>query len=165
MMFVSIGCFGSHVCVVLLQYGDFAQSSVLELFFLSVCILLCYAVEKLCFFTRFWKSTVRIHADEDKQVGARINKSLLTLGKVISAISEQALTKKKVFIPYRDSVLTWLLKESLGGNSKTATIATLSPAGTNVEESLSTLRYAQQACTIINVAKVNEDTSAKLIRG
>lgn len=57
------------------------------------------------------------------------------------------------------------MKESLGGNSKTAMIATVSPAGTNVEESLSTLRYAQQARTIINVAKVNEDTSAKLIRG
>ncbi|XP_034738211.1 kinesin-like protein KIF14 [Etheostoma cragini] len=96
--------------------------------------------------------------------GASINKSLLTLGKVIFALSEQALTRKKVFTPYRDSVLTWLLKESLGGNSKTAMIATLSPAGSNVEESLSTLRYAQQARTIINVAKVNEDTSAKLIR-
>ncbi|XP_074525189.1 kinesin-like protein KIF14 isoform X2 [Halichoeres trimaculatus] len=96
--------------------------------------------------------------------GASINKSLLTLGKVISALSEQALSRKKVFIPYRESVLTWLLKESLGGNSKTAMIATLSPAGSNVEESLSTLRYAQQARTIINVAKINEDTSAKLIR-
>uniref|UniRef100_A0A671Z4K9 Kinesin-like protein KIF14 n=1 Tax=Sparus aurata TaxID=8175 RepID=A0A671Z4K9_SPAAU len=96
--------------------------------------------------------------------GASINKSLHTLGKVISALSEQSLTSKKVFIPYRESVLTWLLKESLGGNSKTAMIATLSPAGSNVEESLSTLRYAQQARTIINVAKVNEDTSAKLIR-
>uniref|UniRef100_A0A673CR55 Kinesin-like protein KIF14 n=1 Tax=Sphaeramia orbicularis TaxID=375764 RepID=A0A673CR55_9TELE len=96
--------------------------------------------------------------------GASINKSLLTLGKVISALSEQALSRKKVFIPYRESVLTWLLKESLGGNSKTAMIATLSPAGSNVEESLSTLRYAQQARTIINVAKVNEDTNAKLIR-
>ncbi|XP_039985458.1 kinesin-like protein KIF14 [Xiphias gladius] len=96
--------------------------------------------------------------------GASINKSLLTLGKVISALSEEALTRKKVFIPYRESVLTWLLKESLGGNSKTAMIATLSPAGSYVDESLSTLRYAQQARTIINVAKVNEDTSAKLIR-
>ncbi|KAM7387978.1 hypothetical protein PAMP_024182 [Pampus punctatissimus] len=96
--------------------------------------------------------------------GTSINKSLFTLGKVISALSEQALTRKKVFIPYRESILTWLLKESLGGNSKTAMIATLSPAGSNVEESLSTLRYAQQARTIINVAKVNEDTSAKLIR-
>lgn len=58
-----------------------------------------------------------------------------------------------------------LLKESLGGNSKTAMIATVSPADSNVEESLSTLRYAQQARTIINLAKVNEDTNAKLIRG
>ena len=58
-----------------------------------------------------------------------------------------------------------LLKESLGGNSKTAMIATVSPAGSNVDESLSTLRYAQQARTIINLAKVNEDTNAKLIRG
>ncbi|CAB1324716.1 unnamed protein product, partial [Coregonus sp. 'balchen'] len=96
--------------------------------------------------------------------GSSINKSLLTLGKVISALSEQAQTKRKVFTPYRDSVLTWLLKESLGGNSKTAMIATLSPAGINVEESLSTLRYAKQARMIINVAKVNEDTNAKLIR-
>ncbi|XP_033820696.1 kinesin-like protein KIF14 [Periophthalmus magnuspinnatus] len=96
--------------------------------------------------------------------GVSINKSLLTLGKVISALSEQALTRKKIFIPYRESVLTWLLRESLGGNSKTAMIATLSPAGCNVDESLSTLRYAQQARTIINVAKVNEDTNAKLIR-
>lgn len=63
------------------------------------------------------------------------------------------------------SPLCRLLKESLGGNSKTAMIATLSPAGSNVDESLSTLRYAQQARLIINVAKVNEDTNAKLIRG
>ncbi|XP_036442255.1 kinesin-like protein KIF14 [Colossoma macropomum] len=96
--------------------------------------------------------------------GASINKSLLTLGKVISALSEQAQSRRKVFIPYRESVLTWLLKESLGGNSKTAMIATLSPAASNVDESLSTLRYAQQARLIINVAKVNEDTNAKLIR-
>uniref|UniRef100_A0A673IXC8 Kinesin-like protein KIF14 n=1 Tax=Sinocyclocheilus rhinocerous TaxID=307959 RepID=A0A673IXC8_9TELE len=91
--------------------------------------------------------------------GASINKSLLTLGKVISSLSEQAQTRKKVFIPYRESVLTWLLKESLGGNSKTAMIATLSPAASNMDESLSTLRYAQQARMIINIAKVNEDTN------
>ncbi|CAB1314346.1 unnamed protein product [Coregonus sp. 'balchen'] len=95
---------------------------------------------------------------------ASINKSLLSLGKVISALSEQARTRRKVFTPYREAVLTWLLKESLGGNSKTAMIATLSPAGSNVEESLSTLRYAKQARMIINVAKVNEDTNARLIR-
>ncbi|XP_038147695.1 kinesin-like protein KIF14 [Cyprinodon tularosa] len=108
-------------------------------------------------------STAQTSGDRLRE-GASINKSLLTLGKVISALSEQVLTRKKVFIPYRESVLTWLLKESLGGNSKTTMIATVSPAATNVEESLSTLRYAQQARTIINVAKVNEDTSAKLIR-
>ncbi|KAK2907037.1 hypothetical protein Q8A67_006022 [Cirrhinus molitorella] len=96
--------------------------------------------------------------------GASINKSLLTLGKVISSLSEQTQSRKKVFTPYRESVLTWLLKESLGGNSKTAMIATLSPAASNMEESLSTLRYAHQARMIINIAKVNEDTNAKLIR-
>ncbi|KAJ1173511.1 hypothetical protein NDU88_005343 [Pleurodeles waltl] len=96
--------------------------------------------------------------------GMSINKSLFTLGKVISALSESSHLKKRVFIPYRDSVLTWLLKESLGGNSKTAMIATISPAASNLEESLSTLRYAKQARMIINVAKVNEDMNAKLIR-
>ncbi|XP_042317201.1 kinesin-like protein KIF14 isoform X2 [Sceloporus undulatus] len=96
--------------------------------------------------------------------GASINKSLLTLGKVISALSEQNQSRTKVFIPYRESVLTWLLKESLGGNSKTTMIATVSPAARNVEETLSTLRYARQACFIVNIAKVNEDINAKLIQ-
>ncbi|XP_064310849.1 kinesin-like protein KIF14 [Phalacrocorax carbo] len=96
--------------------------------------------------------------------GVSINKSLLTLGKVISALSKQSQNRKKTFIPYRESVLTWLLKESLGGNSQTAMIATVSPAASSTEETLSTLRYAKQACSIINIAKVNEDVNAKLIR-
>ncbi|MBN3290487.1 KIF14 protein, partial [Polypterus senegalus] len=108
-------------------------------------------------------STAQTSGERLKE-GVSINKSLLTLGKVISALSEQSQTKKNVFIPYRESVLTWLLKESLGGNSKTAMIATISPAASNVEETLSTLRYARQARMIINNAKVNEDTNAKLIR-
>lgn len=58
-----------------------------------------------------------------------------------------------------------LLKESLGGNSKTAMVATVSPAASSVEETLSTLRYACQARSIVNVARVNEDASAQLIRG
>uniref|UniRef100_A0A8C9AXC4 Kinesin-like protein KIF14 n=1 Tax=Phocoena sinus TaxID=42100 RepID=A0A8C9AXC4_PHOSS len=95
--------------------------------------------------------------------GVSINKSLLTLGKVISALSEQA-SGKRTFIPYRESVLTWLLKESLSGNSKTSMIATVSPAASSVEETLSTLRYATQARMIVNAARVNEDVSAKLIR-
>ncbi|NWX83880.1 KIF14 protein, partial [Nothoprocta pentlandii] len=96
--------------------------------------------------------------------GVSINKSLLTLGKVISALSEQSQNGKKTFIPYRESVLTWLLKESLGGNSRTAMIATVSPAASSIEETLSTLRYAKQACSIVNIARVNEDVNAKLIR-
>ncbi|NWI35872.1 KIF14 protein, partial [Picathartes gymnocephalus] len=96
--------------------------------------------------------------------GVSINKSLLTLGRVISALSKQSQNGKKTFIPYRESVLTWLLKESLGGNSQTTMIATVSPAASSMEETLSTLRYAKQACSIINIAKVNEDVNVKLIR-
>ncbi|KAG9317071.1 hypothetical protein JVU11DRAFT_1258 [Chiua virens] len=70
--------------------------------------------------------------------------------------------KADEFIPYRDSVLTWLLKDSLGGNSKTAMIAAISPA--DYEETLSTLRYADQAKKIKNKAVVNEDPNAKLVR-
>ncbi|XP_063263748.1 kinesin-like protein KIF14 [Prinia subflava] len=96
--------------------------------------------------------------------GVSINKSLLTLGRVISALSKQSQNGKKTFIPYRESVLTWLLKESLGGNSQTTMIATVSPAASSTEETLSTLRYAKQACSIINTAKVNEDVNVRLIR-
>ena len=70
----------------------------------------------------------------------------------------------QVFIPYRDSVLTWLLKDSLGGNSKTIMIATISPAVVNHGETLSTLRYANRAKNIINKPTVNEDPNVKLIR-
>ncbi|KAJ1920478.1 hypothetical protein H4219_001315 [Mycoemilia scoparia] len=94
--------------------------------------------------------------------GGSINKSLVTLGKVISALSVQTNTKKKAFVPYRDSALTWLLKDSLGGNSRTAMIATISP--TEYDESLSTLRYAERAKNIVNEVTVNEDPNAKLIR-
>lgn len=107
--------------------------------------------------------------------GANINRSLTTLGKVIAALAiassatEPAKGAKKSkaanldsFVPYRDSVLTWLLKDSLGGNSKTAMIAAISPA--DYEETLSTLRYADQAKKIKNKAVVNEDPNAKLIR-
>ncbi|KAF8334965.1 uncharacterized protein EI90DRAFT_3280114 [Cantharellus anzutake] len=93
--------------------------------------------------------------------GANINKSLTTLG---NADPKGAKPKKATqdFIPYRDSVLTWLLKDSLGGNSKTAMIAAISPA--DYDETLSTLRYADQAKKIKNKAVVNEDPNAKLVR-
>ncbi|XP_066296372.1 kinesin-like protein KIF1A isoform X20 [Branchiostoma lanceolatum] len=112
--------------------------------------------------------------------GANINKSLTTLGKVIHALAESSQSgdmkkiiksqsgskkrKKSDFIPYRDSVLTWLLRENLGGNSKTAMIAALSPADINYEETLSTLRYADRAKQIVCKAVVNEDPNARLIR-
>ena len=73
-------------------------------------------------------------------------------------------SKKAEFIPYRDSVLTWLLKENLGGNSKTAMLAAISPADINYDETLSTLRYADRAKQIVCKAVVNEDSNGKLIR-
>uniref|UniRef100_A0A8B9KEL1 plus-end-directed kinesin ATPase n=1 Tax=Astyanax mexicanus TaxID=7994 RepID=A0A8B9KEL1_ASTMX len=98
--------------------------------------------------------------------GANINKSLTTLGKVISALAEVNKKKKKVesFIPYRDSVLTWLLRENLGGNSRTAMVAALSPADINYDETLSTLRYADRAKQIRCNAVINEDPNNRLVR-
>ncbi|XP_037629045.1 kinesin-like protein KIF1B isoform X6 [Sebastes umbrosus] len=105
--------------------------------------------------------------------GANINKSLTTLGKVISALAEvtqdnctsKSKKKKKTdFIPYRDSVLTWLLRENLGGNSRTAMVAALSPADINYDETLSTLRYADRAKNIKCNAIINEDPNNKLVR-
>lgn len=98
--------------------------------------------------------------------GAHINKSLVTLGSVISSLAEMANPKgsKKFYIPYRDSTLTWLLKDSLGGNSKTIMLAAISPADCNYSETLSTLRYANRAKNIINKPTINEDANVKLIR-
>jgi len=81
--------------------------------------------------------------------GSNINKSLTTLGLVISKLAEGSASStnskdSKTFIPYRDSVLTWLLKDNLGGNSRTIMIATVSPSADNYEETLSTLRYADR---------------------
>ena len=94
--------------------------------------------------------------------GSNINKSLSTLGSVINGLVERgraANSKKKVFIPYRDSKLTRVLQESLGGNSLCTMLATLSPAKLNAKETLSTLRYAARAKTIkVSVTK-NEEAS------
>ncbi|GIZ46372.1 hypothetical protein CKM354_000949900 [Cercospora kikuchii] len=100
--------------------------------------------------------------------GGNINQSLTTLGRVIAALADpkrqrasrmgglqnQAKRRAEV-VPYRDSVLTWLLRDSLGGNSKTAMVACISP--TDYEETLSTLRYADQAKRIRTKAHVNQD--------
>lgn len=97
--------------------------------------------------------------------GSNINKSLTTLGRVIAALADpkQQGGRRKghhpaqsTVVPYRDSILTWLLKDSLGGNSKTAMIACIAPA--DYEETLSTLRYADQAKRIRTRAVVNQDS-------
>jgi len=96
--------------------------------------------------------------------GSNINKSLTTLGRVIAALASDSQTtgqsisprkRTKEIVPYRDSILTWLLKDSLGGNSKTAMIACISPS--DYDETLSTLRYADQAKQIRTRAIVNQD--------
>ncbi|XP_029114605.1 stAR-related lipid transfer protein 9 isoform X2 [Scleropages formosus] len=126
--------------------------------------------------------------------GSNINKSLVTLGIVISGLAQNSQmfsscqsinsmasegegstvgsqssslsgsTRRQCFIPYRDSVLTWLLKDSLGGNSRTIMIATISPSCSSYNETLSTLRYAAHARNIVNKPRVNEDANVKLIR-
>ncbi|XP_073491558.1 kinesin-like protein KIF13A isoform X2 [Aquarana catesbeiana] len=93
-----------------------------------------------------------------------INKSLLTLGLVINSLAENSENKRKTqHVKYRDSVLTWLLKNNLGGNSKTIMLATVSPAADNYQETLSTLRYAESAKRIVNQAMVNKDVKSKAI--
>ncbi|XP_076013447.1 uncharacterized protein stard9 isoform X2 [Genypterus blacodes] len=132
--------------------------------------------------------------------GSNINKSLVTLGIVISALAQNSQMssscqsinsvasegdgstlgshssslsggggggaggRRHCFIPYRDSALTWLLKDSLGGNSKTIMIATVSPSVNSYNETLSTLRYAAHARNIVNKPRVNEDANVRLIR-
>jgi hypothetical protein len=91
--------------------------------------------------------------------GSNINKSLTTLGRVIAALADPKQQRpgkrNKDVVPYRDSILTWLLKDSLGGNSKTAMIACIAPS--DYDETLSTLRYADQAKRIRTRAVVNQD--------
>lgn len=94
--------------------------------------------------------------------GIDINKGLLVLGNVISALGDPK-KRGKTFVPYRDSKLTRLLKGSLGGNHKTLMIACVSPSSSNMEESLNCLRYANRAKNIQNNAIVNQDPGSKLI--
>ncbi|CAE6252120.1 unnamed protein product [Arabidopsis arenosa] len=89
--------------------------------------------------------------------GIHINKGLLALGNVISALGDEKKRKEGGHVPYRDSKLTRLLQDSLGGNSKTVMIACVSPADTNAEETLNTLKYANRARNIQNKAVINRD--------
>lgn len=90
----------------------------------------------------------------------KINLSLSALGNVISALVDG----RSKYVPYRDSKLTRLLQDSLGGNTRTLMVACLSPADNNYEESLSTLRYANRAKSIQNRPRINEDPKEALLR-
>ncbi|KAI5581819.1 hypothetical protein BDE02_07G042600 [Populus trichocarpa] len=89
--------------------------------------------------------------------GIHINKGLLALGNVISALGDEKKRKEGMHVPYRDSKLTRLLQDSLGGNSKTVMIACISPADINAEETLNTLKYANRARNIQNKPVANRD--------
>lgn len=90
----------------------------------------------------------------------KINLSLSALGNVISALVDG----RQSHVPYRDSKLTRLLQDSLGGNTKTVMIAAISPADYNLDETLSTLRYASRAKSIKNKPRVNEDPKDALLK-
>ena len=97
--------------------------------------------------------------------GCAINKSLTVLGNCISILADKAGGKAKgTVVPYRDSNLTRILQNALGGNTKTIMICAISPALLNFEESLGTLRYADRAKKIMNKAVINESTQDKMIR-
>ena len=97
--------------------------------------------------------------------GCAINKSLTVLGNCISTLAEKATGKSKnAVVPYRDSNLTRILQNALGGNAKTIMICAISPAALNYEETLGTLRYADRAKKIMNKAVVNESVQDKMIR-
>lgn len=103
----------------------------------------------------------KTHATGDRLKEAnKINLSLSALGNVISALVDG----KSAHIPYRNSKLTRLLQDSLGGNTKTVMIAAISPADYNFEETLSTLRYAARAKNIKNKPKINEDPKDALLK-
>lgn len=93
--------------------------------------------------------------------GININRGLLVLGNVISALTDT--TSKSIHVPYRESKLTRILQDSLGGNSLTGMIACVSPAESNYEESLNTIKYANRARNIQNTPHINRDPQTALI--
>lgn len=95
--------------------------------------------------------------------GININKGLLCLGNVIAALTEAIHNSKSSHVPYRDSKLTRILQDSLGGNARTFMIACVSPAESNFDESLNTLKYASRARNINNKPKVNTDPNSAMV--
>lgn len=111
------------------------------------------------------QSQSKATGDRLKEANA-INKSLSALGNVIKALADASTgkAKKGAFIPYRDSALTRMLQQALGGNSSTIMVCAIRPGHTYYEESLSTLRYADRAKQIKNKPTINESPQDKLIR-
>lgn len=105
---------------------------------------------------------IRVTGAKGKQLeeSKNINKSLSALGNVIYALTD---TKGRTHIPYRDSKLTRLLEDSLGGNCKTTMMAMISPSHVSFNESLSTLHFARRAKNIKNKPKINEDLDQKAL--
>jgi len=105
------------------------------------------------------------NAEQTVAIASAINKSMSALRNVISALADKGSgkLKKGQLIPYRDSKLTRLLQNALGGSSKTIMICAVSPASSNYEETLSTLRCADRAKKIMNHAEINEDPTEKLL--
>lgn len=97
---------------------------------------------------------------EGLKEATKINLSLSTLCHVISALTDP----KSTYIPYRDSKLTRLLQDSLGGNTKTVMISNVGPADYNYDETMNTLRYASRAKNIVNKPRINEDPKDALLR-
>jgi hypothetical protein len=96
--------------------------------------------------------------------GIQINQGLLALGNVIAALTdEKKIASGKQFIPYRNSKLTRILQDSLGGNSRTTMIACISPSESNYEETLTSIKYASRARNIKNKPIVNRDANSMLI--
>uniref|UniRef100_A0A3Q2YCB9 Kinesin-like protein n=1 Tax=Hippocampus comes TaxID=109280 RepID=A0A3Q2YCB9_HIPCM len=96
--------------------------------------------------------------DKRAREAGNINQSLLTLGRVITALVE-----KRPHVPYRESKLTRILQDSLGGRTKTSIIATVSPSSSNLEETLSTLDYASRAKNIMNKPEVNQKLTKRTL--
>lgn len=92
-----------------------------------------------------------------------INKSLFTLRQVITALTDKQGSKSSQYVPYRDSKLTCLLRQSIGGNSYCLMIACLNPCDSQIEENISTLQYASQASYISNKPVINLDPKARAI--
>lgn len=92
-----------------------------------------------------------------------INKSLFTLRKVITTLTEAQTTGKSLYVPYRDSKLTCLLRESIGGNSYSLMISCLNPSDKFIEENITTLNYSTKATYISNKPVKNQDPKIRLI--